>query len=829
MNHFTKRALLLVSIAAGLVASILAARALKQAIAGSENLYRVDTAGLQLESALEYETQESRRAFLYALAIQDPNEQLPYIDQARLASERVDEALRGLTALNAPAIGDCIRDLERSWQSYGQARDEIVAHILEGDTPMAVRVERLRGEPAFLAALHDLHELRSTLALLANSQSVQVNSTLRRCAAGLAAFALCTLLTVGLLSKLSRDRQVALERLRASNEALAAETDMEERRAFVLEMVSTHEPLSRTLGTIVELAPKWSAGAGAAVWAAAGADLLFQMAANLPGALTDQLRQHALPRGEECSTLQAELEVARRDVARELGLQATESKALRDAAGRLIGMLQIFVPLGTEAVVRQAVLDQMAQLASVAIENTLLYERLAFQAQHDTLTLLPDRTLFQDRVQQAVGLARRHEKKLAVLWIDLDRYKQVNDTLGHRVGDEVLCEVARRLKGCLRGSDSVARTGGDEFTVLAHDLGSLSDAEDVALKILESLGRPMLLSGHEVAITSSIGISLSPEHGEDPIMLLRNADLAMYNAKRSGGNGFCIYQPGLGHSLEHRIEVERELRNALERHEFSLEYQPMMDRDGRIVVLEALIRWTNPVLGCVSPADFIPIAEEMGLILSIGEWVTHTACQDCGQWLRAGYEVPRIAVNVSSIQLVNKGFGAMVENALRAHRLPARNLELEITETALMNNLDQAMVQIESLRDLGVRFAIDDFGTGYSSLSQLRTLPLDCLKIDRSFIRDLQPAGTGSSTLLVQGIITLAHSLQLDVVAEGVETREQLDMLRSLACDIYQGFLLSRPLPAHAVEALLWQSRRSAVGPQVENTSESAILIPSMA
>jgi diguanylate cyclase (GGDEF)-like protein len=801
MNLVAKRALVGILAAAGIGASILAVRALKQAIAGSEDLYRVDTAGLQLESSLEYETQESRRAFLYALALNDPNDQLPYIDLARGASDRVQVAVQRLDELSAPDIGKCIREFERSWRIYSQARDEIVAHILEGATAQAVRVERARGEPAFLAARHDLHELRSILALHASRQSAQVNSTLWECAGGLAAFALCTLLIVGLLGKLNRDRHRVMESLQASNEALAAETDMEERRASILEMVSKHEPLSRTLGTIVELAPKCGAGAGAVVWAAAGADLQFQMAVNLPPAMTDQLRGHPLPRAEERSVLLMELEADRRKIAGQFGFDATESKALRDAAGRLVGMLQVFVPQGCAAV-RQAVLDQMAHLASVAIENTLLYERLAFQAQHDTLTQLPNRTLFQDRVEQAIGLSRRRREGLAVLWIDLDRYKQVNDTLGHRVGDEVLREVASRLKNCLLSSDTVARAGGDEFTVLVHDLRSLADAEKVAAKILAALARPMLVGEHEVAITASVGISVFPEHGDDPIRLLRNADLAMYNSKRSGGNGYFLFHSGLGDSLARRIEIERVLRNALEGNEFSLEYQPMMRSNGRLAALEALLRWNSPVLGRVSPADFIPIAEEMGLIRAIGEWVTRAACRDGAYWLSAGYEVPRIAVNVSSIQLVNREFRDMVENALRSYHFPPQKLELEITETALMNNIDQAKAQIESLRHLGVRFAIDDFGTGYSSLSQLRILPVDCLKIDRSFIRDLEPAGSGCSTL-VQGILTLAHSLQLEVVAEGVETEAQLNLLRFLGCDIYQGFFLARPMAAHAVESLL--------------------------
>ena len=464
-------------------------------------------------------------------------------------------------------------------------------------------------------------------------------------------------------------------------------------------------------------------------------------------------------------------------------------------------MLQVFAP-GQDAAVRANVLDQMAHLAAVGIENTLLYERLAFQAQHDTLTELPNRLLFQDRVQQALQLARRHRKKAALLWIDLDRYKQINDTLGHRVGDEVLCEVGRRLKGCLRESDTVARVGGDEFTVLAHDVNSPADADLVCSKILTALSRPMLSGEHAVTVTASIGVSIFPEHGQDPIALMRHADLAMYMAKHHGGNAHNLFSPALGDSMHKRLQIEQELIAALEHGEFTLHYQPLTDRTGRLAGLEALLRWTNATLGRVSPADFIPIAEEMGLIQNIGDWVLRTACDAGARWLGAGLEVPNIAVNVSAVQFVAKDLASIVKRVLTSTEFPAGKLVIEITESALMNNIEQTLEQMAALRDLGVRFAIDDFGTGYSSLSQLRNLPVDCLKIDRSFVKDLDSSGSGSTTL-VRGIIGLAHSLDLEVVAEGVETQEQLTLLGAMGCDINQGFLLFKPMPAEEIEKLL--------------------------
>jgi len=806
MKRLLKPALAALTLA-GIYGSVLGTRALKEAITRSQDLYRIDTVGSQLESSLEYETQESRRAFQYALAISDPNEQLPYIDQARAASTHVQQALQQLRLLQSEEIEAQVNEFESSWEAYSRVRDEIVASVLEGDTDAALVVEKGRGQPAFAAALENLHALKTSLQRHASGSSRQVHAILVRCAVSLAAFATCMLLIMALLVKANRERRQALE-------SLAAETEMEEQRASILEMVSTHAPLSRILGTIVDLAPKYVPGAGAAIWAAAGADLHFQVAACLPQAVLDGFHQRSLPRATEDAARRGELEREQNALAAQYGLLAVESKSLHDAGGQLIGVLQLFAR-GLDCKVDQTLTDQMAQLASVGIENTLLYERLAFQAQHDTLTGLPNRLLFQDLVQQALQLARRHRKKAAVVWIDLDRYKQINDTLGHRIGDELLSEVARRLTSGLRESDTVARVGGDEFTVLAHDINSSGDAETVVAKIVACLREPMLLGGHAVNVTASMGISLFPDHGEDPIVLLRNADLAMYSAKREGGNRHHLFRPALGDTMQRRLQLEEHLRGALEHQEFSLEYQPLLNRNGHLDALEALLRWTNPALGRVSPADFIPIAEEMGLILSIGEWVTDTACRQGAEWLRAGYEVPRIAVNVSAVQIIEKGFASMVQRVLKQYGFPAANLELEITETALMNNLDRALEQIELLRQIGVRFAIDDFGTGYSSLSHLRTLPVDCVKIDRSFIKDLAPQGSGSTTL-VRGIIGLAHNLELQVVAEGVETQEQLSLLQSMGCDINQGFFLHRPMAREAVEKLFLPAAQSLRTPREE-------------
>jgi hypothetical protein len=403
MNRLLRRGLVLIPALAGILGSILGTRALQQAMITCQNLYRVDNAGSQIESDLEFDTQESRRSFLYALSTQDPNEQLPYIDQAREASQRVVYSVRHLRLLNVPDMEAYIKGFERSWGGYSTVRNEIIASVLEGDAIAAMSVERTRGQPAFASALQNLHALKSTLETHARIASAEVDRTLKRSALGLAAFAICTVLIVTLLGKANRDRRLALELLHANNLDLANARKMEEQRASVLEMVSTHASLARTLTKIVGLAPQSSVRAGAALWAAAGTHLHFQVAANLPKELMEILEQLQLPTTHELSGPSSELEARRPVFAEQFGLTAFESRVLHDAGGRVIGMLQVFAP-DEHTAVRTAVLDQMAQLAAVGIENTLLYERLAFQAQHDTLTELPNRSLFQDRVQHATAV-----------------------------------------------------------------------------------------------------------------------------------------------------------------------------------------------------------------------------------------------------------------------------------------------------------------------------------------------------------------------------------------------------------------------------------------
>lgn len=576
-------------------------------------------------------------------------------------------------------------------------------------------------------------------------------------------------------------------------------------------MIGRHAPLSQSLTAVAELAGVCQPGAGAAVWSAAADTLLYQVSTGLPEELTHVLQSYT------CHRSLAELMEVEG-----AGLHSI-SVPLQTTAGESIGLLAIFFSR-SQAGPPESVSSQMAQLASLAIENTLLYERLAFQAQHDILTGLPNRLLFQDRTQQAIRLAHRNRSKLAVLWIDVDRFKQINDTLGHPIGDELLCEVAHRLNRTLRESDTTARIGGDEFVVLVADMGSNADAAFVSEKILQALRLPMTLSGHEVRISVSVGIGIFPDHGTESATLMRNADLAMYQAKRAGRDAFRCFLPQFGVSLDRRIQLEQELKNALDAGEFHLEYQPLIGRRDRLAAFEALLRWNSPVLGKVSPAEFIPIAEEAGAIARIGEWVARTACFQGAKWLDEGMEVPSISVNASGLQITDKDFSGMIRSALEESGFPASKLEIEVTETALVNNLECALEHITRLRKLGIKFAIDDFGTGYSSLNQLRTLPVDYVKVDRSFIKDLQIWPTDTTTL-VRGIIGLAHDLDLRVVAEGVETEQQLSLLRSMGCDIIQGFFLHRPMSSDAAEDLMkrYSSRAGEARPAAAALDEELV------
>ena len=427
--------------------------------------------------------------------------------------------------------------------------------------------------------------------------------------------------------------------------------------------------------------------------------------------------------------------------------------------------------------------------------------RISYLATRDPLTELPNRVLFNDRLEQGIVAARRTGQSLALLFVDLDRFKNINDSLGHQVGDLLLKEVASRMQTCIRKGDTLSRLGGDEFVVTLEGLQQAEDAAQVAGKIIKALARPCEVAGHTLNTSCSIGISIFPLDAEDDRALMKNADTAMYHAKEKGRNNYQFFSPEMNVRAVERHTLETALRVALERQEFTLYYQPLVSmRSGRIVGMEALLRWLHPDRGVLSPVTFMAVAEESGLIEPIGQWVLRTACQRAKAWLDNGYPPLKVAVNISARELIHpREFARGVSRVLSSTGLDPRYLELEMTESLLVQNAEENIAVLRKLGQEGVHIAVDDFGTGYSSLAYLRQLPIHSLKIDRSFVRNIEHER--SDVAIVQAIVAMAHSLGLQVTAEGVETRAQLDAMARLGCDEYQGYLFSRPLPAAEIAA----------------------------
>jgi diguanylate cyclase (GGDEF)-like protein len=451
-----------------------------------------------------------------------------------------------------------------------------------------------------------------------------------------------------------------------------------------------------------------------------------------------------------------------------------------------------------------------ARLASVCVEQRELTGQLMRQAQHDPLTGLANRATFEDHLTHAIAGARRNGRALGVLTVDLDHFKQVNDTLGHAAGDKLLCEVARRMQALVRGTDIVARWGGDEFLIGLAELRDRQDAMRIACKLIETLRTPFDIDGQAVVATATVGISLFPEDGQDLSSLMRNADQAMYRAKTNGRNGIQCYTPELTEAARLRTEMEGHLGRALKRSEFVLHYQPKFDlKTGRLSGLEALLRWQHPELGLLPPSGFIPAAEQSGLIVPIGEWVLREACRQARQLRDSSRSPLRVSVNVSSLQFARPDFVDRVARATEEAGIDPNLLELELTESLLMQDVSQAASRIAKLRGLGVRVAIDDFGTGDTSLRCLQELAVDSLNIDRSFIQEL--GRPQKNPLLVHSILGLARSLRMRATAEGVESIAQLSALESAGCDSVQGYLFARPLPPEDVQRLVLQFPRIIV------------------
>jgi diguanylate cyclase (GGDEF)-like protein/PAS domain S-box-containing protein len=429
-------------------------------------------------------------------------------------------------------------------------------------------------------------------------------------------------------------------------------------------------------------------------------------------------------------------------------------------------------------------------------------EHIEFLAHYDPLTHLPNRLLLKDRVAQALAGCQRYGQRTALLFVDLDHFKVINDSLGHACGDLLLAQVAERLRNTVRETDTVARLGGDEFVVLLSEVQSVEAVIQVAQKTLVAMQGDFVIDHHCFNITPSIGISLYPDDGHDFDTLLKNADAAMYAVKQGGRNNYLFFTPSMNAGALERISMEHRLRRAQALGEFQLYYQPKVDVEtGSIIGLEALLRWQHPEIGMVPPSRFIPLAEETGIIVSIGEWVLHTACRQNLAWQKQGLPAVPVAVNLSALQFRQRHLKDLVLNALHSSSLDPHYLELEITESMLMDDTTTAATTLSELRRTGIRLSIDDFGTGYSSLSYLKKLPLDTLKIDQSFVRDITQ--NADDAAVVSAVISMAHDLRLSVVAEGVETLEQLRFLRSRQCDMAQGYLFSRPLPADEIPPLL--------------------------
>jgi diguanylate cyclase (GGDEF)-like protein len=455
----------------------------------------------------------------------------------------------------------------------------------------------------------------------------------------------------------------------------------------------------------------------------------------------------------------------------------------------------------------QLVAQRTVELTREITEKQKVYEKLHYLANYDQLTQLPNRNLFNERMAYAYKLAKRNRTSFSLLLIDLDRFKHVNDSLGHHIGDLLLEQVGLRLSKCLRGVDTVARLGGDEFTVTLTEPHKREDAAVVAEKIIDILAEPFEIHSHTIRIGSSIGITFYPDDCEDLNAMLKNADMAMYEVKKKGRNAYEFFSHELTTHENHRMELEKDLYSALTNDQLYLNYQPILNLQTQSICgVEALLRWNHPKHGQVAPDKIISVAEESDLILILGEWVIKTACKQISLWLKQGYTDLHIAINMSTRQFDDKYDSvALIKNLIQQYQLPKHSVQLEITETLILEDSRLILDTLYEFKKLGIKLSVDDFGTGYSSLSYLRRFPVDILKIDQSFIRDLNLSSGDDS--LVKAIIAMGQSLNLDIIAEGVESNEQLDFLQKHDCNFAQGYFFSKPVSADEIELMLMEQR----------------------
>ena len=599
------------------------------------------------------------------------------------------------------------------------------------------------------------------------------------------------------------------------------EERLERDRSLILEQVVQNRPLPDILSRISSMLEIQIPGSRSSILLLKDCRLWNGAAPRLPQAYTDLL--DGLPIGPavgSCGTAMFRGETVivediatdplwdgYRDLALPHGLRACWSVPIPPSnRGAVLGSVAVYCDHPARPSTRDLEFMKMAtRLAAVAIEHRTLTDQLSHQAQHDALTGLPNRLLFQDRLNQALAQAERKKLQVAVLYMDLDRFKNINDMLGHSSGDALLCQAAGRLQACIRKTDTLSRLGGDEFTVVLSELNDAQHAMRVATKLIEAMRAPFHVDQHELFVTISLGISIYPDDGIESETLIANADAAMYRAKETGRDHFQWFSAEMNALAKERMSMDGQLRHALRLGQLSLHYQPHCGAQGEIQGFEALMRWQHPTLGMVSPAQFIPLAEASGLIVQLGEWALRTACAQMVAWREAGHPDLRIAVNVSAVQFKRADWVETVRRALHDTQLPPEALELEITESLLLHSVSETSANLYELRDLGVGIAIDDFGTGYSCLAYLHKLPVTTLKIDQAFVREigLQSLPGQEEAPIIRTIIALARNLGMAVVAEGVETIAQRDLLLSLGCDSLQGYLLHRPMPVEQVDLLL--------------------------
>ncbi len=701
-----------------------------------------------------------------------------------------------------------VPEFAAAWTEYRSFEDTVIQLGLAHTTDrQAADLEPSLGEAQFEQALASLHRLESALVDDAGQRRNTIQMSIRQLLLTVPLFLLVAAAALGIKGRM---RSRALRFLSKRNRELHSASGLERERNRVLELIGNNQPLEMICDAIVGIVDSRHDQVSCAIAVVRNGSLRFISAPRLPASVLHALNspeagaagspsQSAFHSGKPVFVPSIENEPLWRGQQAELlaaGFVSSWSLPLQSNAGYTSGSITLFDK--SRNIESDRCLESLAMaagMASLAVQHRKVYEQLAYQAQHDSLTELANRVLFQERIEKAVAAADTGGTVgFAVLLLDLDDFKQVNDTLGHAAGDALLRQVAHRLRRFVRGSDTVARLGGDEFAILLNQIGNYAEAGVVVDKVLEALRSPLRLPGKPVVLTASIGVSVHPEDGRDAATLLKNADMAMYRAKRAGKDKAQRFLQRMADEMNERMEMDSRLRTALANREFSLAYQPELRLDGSVVAVEALLRWVSPTLGKVPPMQFIPVAETSGLIVPIGTWALREACRQCVAWQQSSLPELRVAVNMSVVQLEQGNVAETVREVLIETGLNPANLQLEITESYLVRDAAEAKVQLRSLRSLGLTIAIDDFGTGYSSLSYLRNLPVDTLKIDQSFIRDI--ATNRSSGSVVQAIIGLAHGLEMEVVAEGVETEDQLNVLSDLGCDVLQGYLFSRPLPA---------------------------------